>query len=432
MNALTLDLDRGFHSAELQGIKLAAKGRLIAVATFAIYSPLAYSGPLLYNTLAYLAAFGLLALAMLYSSRTGLVTPWVKYLLVALEVFILAQAVLTPNPFNPAPWPDAMVFRYDNFYFFFVLIAVSVFSYTPGLVLWAGVCTALAWGVGVALLVSRADIRILSEVIGQADTSQDILDLYVNPHVVVISGRAKEMVTALLVSVLLAAVVWRSRRTVRDLIRAEQDRHMLSDLFGRYVPAQIASAIIEDRGILEPEERQATLLFADLEGFTSIVEGMAPADALSMLNEYFSAATELIGRYNGVVTQFQGDAILATFNVPVEDPEHAVNAVHAASNLLHMMSSRQFAGQTLSLRIGINTGPVVAGSVGGANRMLYTVHGDAVNTAARLEELNKAHGTRLLVAETTQRLAKSMSGWRKVSEEILRGHSRAVSIYSIN
>ena len=432
MSSTAVDLDHGFRVAELSSIRLAAQGRLVALAIFTLYTVSSFSGALLYNSLVYLSGFGVLALAMLLSARVSIEKPWIKFVLVALEVLILTEAVLTPNPFNTEPWPQAMVFRYDNFYYFFALIAVSVFSYSPALVVWVGCCIVLAWGIGVSILISRENTRLLSDVVTSAINNQELLQSYLDPNVVVISGRIKEMVTALLVAVLLAVVVWRGRTTVADLITAERDRRMLSDLFGRYVPQQIADAIVQDRGVLRPEERNATVLFADIEHFTSIVEGMQPADALAMLNAYFTAATEIVGRYNGVVTQFQGDAILATFNLPVDDPQHAVNAVQAAKELLTETQSRTFSGQQLRARIGINTGPVVAGSVGGSGRMFYTVHGDAVNTAARLEQLNKHYDSRVLVSETTVRLANGTSGWRKVSEETPRGRSQPVAIYTLD
>ena len=430
-DATRFDMAQGIRAAELGSTRLAAKGRLIAIGTFTVYVLTTSSGPLLYNSLLVLAAFGLLALAMLLSARASLERPWIRYLLVALEVIILTEAVLTPNPFNPDPWPSPMVFRYDNFYFFFALIAVSVFSYSPSLVLWAGLCTALAWSVGVALHVASDASRLFSEAARGITSSRDLLAVYVDPTVIVLSARVKEVITALLVSALLAAVVWRGRRTVQSLLSAERDRRLLSDLFGRYVPQQVVSAIIEDRGILHPEERQATILFVDIANFTSIVERMQPGDALAMLNEYFAAATEVVGRYRGVVTQFQGDAILASFNVPVEDPEHALNAVRAARELLSMVRARSFAGQALRVRIGINTGSVVAGTVGGAGRMFYTVHGDAVNIAARLEQLNKTYGTEMLVADATRDLVGETGTWRVVGHETLRGRQQALGVHTL-
>jgi class 3 adenylate cyclase len=367
---------------------------------------------------------------MLLTAKLSHQRAWLKYALVALEVVILAEAVLTPNPFNPEPWPTAMVFRYDNFYYFIVLIVLSIFSYAPNLVLWTGLCTAAVWSAGLLSIVARSDTALFSQRVEEGSTSAQMLQIYIDPHVVVLSSRVKEIVIALVISALLATVVWRSRRTMRRLLAVNRDRRLLSDLFVRSVPPEIARAVIRDHGALAPEERIATVMFADIVGFTAIVEDMQPHDALSMLNDYFTAATEIVGWHGGVVTQFQGDAILVSFNVPVANPTHAANAVLAAQELLAMVARRPFAGQTLRLRIGISSGPVVAGSVGGARRMFYTVHGDTVNVAARLEALNKEHGTELLVSDATRQQISGAADWPLIATTNLRGRSEPVAVYA--
>ena len=133
---------------------------------------------------------------------------------------------------------------------------------------------------------------------------------------------------------------------------------------------------------------------------------MSPEALIALLNEYFSALMEPIERYGGVVHQFQGDAILATFNLPVTDPDHAANAVRTALAIQALVAARTFGeGISLPTRVGINTGHIVGGTVGSAGRLGFTVHGDDVNVAARLEQLNKRYGTRILVSQTTAELA---------------------------
>lgn len=221
------------------------------------------------------------------------------------------------------------------------------------------------------------------------------------------------------------------RETERQRLEAEQARDFIRDTFGKYVPTGVAETILEDEGVLHPELRTATILFTDIAGFTTIAETMAPADLLTMLNEYFAAVADAITRHGGVVNQFQGDAILATFNVPVEDPDHAASAVRAALDIHRIGSSRTFAGARLRTRIGINTGEVVAGSVGGENRLQYTVHGDAVNVAARLEQLNKEHGSAILLSESTYRLAGNGFEAEHVGEIPIRGKSETVDIFKL-
>ena len=172
------------------------------------------------------------------------------------------------------------------------------------------------------------------------------------------------------------------------------------------------------------------MLFCDLEGFTSLTETLGPAGIVELLNEYFEVMVEILERHRGVVTQFQGDAILATFNVPVPDPAHASNALRAALEMQSAVQRQEFAGQRIGSRIGINTGRLVAGAVGAKGRLSYTVHGDAVNLAARLEALNKELGTRTLVSEAT---AEQVEGFdlKPMGEVGVRGQTGQVAVFAL-
>jgi adenylate cyclase len=151
-----------------------------------------------------------------------------------------------------------------------------------------------------------------------------------------------------------------------------------------------------------------------------------------MLNEYFSAVIEPITEHGGVVNQFQGDAMLVTFNAPVADPLHADHAVQAALGIQAASRDRTFAGAGLRTRIGISTGQVVAGNVGSGDRINYTVHGDAVNLAARLEGLNKEYGTQVLIAGTTVDLLKGSYALAPIGSVAVRGRSGTVNVFKLN
>ncbi len=214
------------------------------------------------------------------------------------------------------------------------------------------------------------------------------------------------------------------------MVQGLRERNLIRDLFGRYVPEAVAANLIKDKGGMRPQSAVATVLFADLAGFTTMSEALEPPEIVEVLNSFFSAMVEIIENRGGVVTQFQGDAILAIFNVPVADPDHAQQAVQAAIEMRRVTDSQTFAGQRLSCRIGINTGPLVAGSVGASGRLSYTVHGDAVNLAARLEQLNKEYGTRILISESTEALVRDIP-LRPIGEVTVRGKTEAIVLYSV-
>ena len=207
---------------------------------------------------------------------------------------------------------------------------------------------------------------------------------------------------------------------------------VIREVFGKYVPSSVAAQIVAEHGELAPTHATATILYSDIEAFTSIAETMPPEQVVQMLNEYFPAVIEPVERHGGIVNQFQGDAMLITFNVPVADTAHADHAVCAAIEMQQAVDGKQFAGVQLKTRIGIATGKVIAGNVGSGDRINYTVHGDAVNLAARLEQLNKEHGTRILVSADTVALLEGDYRLEAMGAMEVRGKSAPVEIFTLH
>ena len=215
-----------------------------------------------------------------------------------------------------------------------------------------------------------------------------------------------------------------------EMVEGLRERDMIREVFGRYVPESIASSLMKESGELSPISTEATILFSDIEGFTKLTEEVGPDRIVAILNAYFSAVVEILERHGGVVTQFQGDAVLATFNVPIESPDHAQHALDAAIEIREMLSSKTFEGVKLHSRIGLNTGSIVAGAVGAKGRLNYTVHGDAVNLAARIENLNKDYGTDLLISEDTANSIKGVE-LETVGTTSVRGRNAKVKLFVI-
>ncbi len=188
------------------------------------------------------------------------------------------------------------------------------------------------------------------------------------------------------------------------MVQGLKERARIMDLFGRVVPTAVAERMLRSPKELAPQKVEATVLFCDLVGFTALCEGLGADHLVQVLNAYFTDMVDIIQDQGGIVTQFQGDAILAVFNVPLGDHAHPAKAFAAARAMQVHLESHSYLTQPLSIRIGIATGPVIAANVGAASRMNYTVHGDTVNLAARLENLNKTYGTKIILsAETAER-----------------------------
>lgn len=220
-------------------------------------------------------------------------------------------------------------------------------------------------------------------------------------------------------------------RSFRGMVAGLAEREVIRRTLGRYVPESVAEKLLTDDGSLAPTEATATILFADIVGFTALTQELGPVRIVEVLNAYFSRMTTIIEAHGGVITQFQGDAILAIFNVPVEAVDHASAACRAAVEMRQAASTDRFAGQKLGVRLGVNTGPVVAGAVGAEGRLTYTVHGDAVNRAARVEAMNKETGTSLLITHATIACATDFP-FREVGTLDVRGQSEPVTIYTID
>ena len=214
------------------------------------------------------------------------------------------------------------------------------------------------------------------------------------------------------------------------MVHGLRERQLIRDTLGRFVPEKVASTLLAGGGELPVQETEATILFSDIESFTRLTEQLGPVKIVEVLNAYFSAMFDVLEKHDGVVTQFQGDAILATFNVPIADPDHALKALIAAQDMLASVEANEFAGESINIRVGINTGNVVAGAIGAHGRLNYTVHGDAVNLAARLEAMNKEYGTRLLISEYSIAHLPDLD-FSLIGETAVRGHSQPLKFYTL-
>ncbi len=178
--------------------------------------------------------------------------------------------------------------------------------------------------------------------------------------------------------------------------------------FRHYLSPVVIDRLLEDPSQLKlgGERRELSIFFSDLQGFSSISERLDPQDLTALLNDYLSDMTDIILEEEGTVDKYEGDAIIAFWNAPLDQPDHALRACRAALRCQHRLQerSREFlerAGSPVRMRIGINTGIVVVGNMGSRQRFDYTVLGDAANLASRLEGANKAFGTGIMVAEST-------------------------------
>jgi class 3 adenylate cyclase len=220
------------------------------------------------------------------------------------------------------------------------------------------------------------------------------------------------------------------------MIQGLREREQLRETFGRYVDESVAATILrrQDKDARSGETGEATILFSDIAGFTTIAEYLTPAELIGALNDYLETVLAPIREHGGVVHTFIGDGLFASFNMPLACEGHAAAAVRAALAIQRAVGSRTFGDQGVSLatRIGISTGPVIGGDIGTQRRTNFTLLGDTVNLAARLEELNKQYGTRILVSQSTRDACGEKFHFEPLGSVAVRGRSEPVAIFSVD
>lgn len=215
--------------------------------------------------------------------------------------------------------------------------------------------------------------------------------------------------------------------SVNSMASGLAEKEKVRDLLGKVVSHQIAEELLSNPVELGGEERTATILFSDIRGFTSFCEDLPPQKVLEELNKVLSCISNIVEAHNGVVDKFQGDAVMALFGAPVSSRDDAANAMAAGLEIIAEVGSAE---NPLSACVGINTGTVVAGNLGSANRLNYSVIGDAVNLAARLESLTRLYNVANIVSAASKAAAPDFV-YRELDKVQVVGKNKSVNIYEL-
>jgi adenylate cyclase len=243
------------------------------------------------------------------------------------------------------------------------------------------------------------------------------------------------MVVLPLIDPVLAGIAAGATTIAYRFIVSDKDKRLLRKTFALYLaPAVIEKMMASHRPPeLGGETRQITVYFSDIAGFSSFSEKLEPKDLVDLMIEYLSAMSDIIEAHGGFVDKYIGDAIVAVFGAPLNDPTHALNAVRAALKCRDKLeelnqTSRFFKGFKLSQRIGLNSGEALVGNIGSRRRFNYTVMGDTVNLASRLEGANKYFSTAIMASEMTASLAGRTIAWRELDQIRVKGRATPVKI----
>jgi adenylate cyclase len=231
----------------------------------------------------------------------------------------------------------------------------------------------------------------------------------------------------------IAGIVAQSlRRQFENSVAAAAARDRVTNLFGQHVSPAVVDQLLATQADPRSEMRTVCVMFLDIRGFTAMTR-VRPADVtVALLNDFFAEMVAIVDRHNGIINKFLGDGFLALFGAPLADPSAAANALAAGRDMLLAVDgwNRTRPDQALRIGIGIHIGEAVTGTVGSPQRKEYTVIGDTVNLAARLEQLTKETGSRLLVSDA-MREAAIAGGGTDLGPLAIRGYDEAVRVWRL-
>jgi len=226
--------------------------------------------------------------------------------------------------------------------------------------------------------------------------------------------------------------------TTYHFVAERKQRLQIKSMFSTYVHPSLVEELVDhpERLVLGGKREELTVLFSDIEGFTSISQNMEPETLVSLLNEYLSVMSDIIFRNRGTLDKYVGDGIMAFWGAPIPQRDHAMLACASALQMRDALTelNRTWTPQDkprINIRIGINTGPMVVGNMGATGKFAYTVMGDSVNVASRLEGANREYRTCIMVSEQTYSLVKESILGRKLDRIAVKGRSEAVTTYEL-
>lgn len=238
----------------------------------------------------------------------------------------------------------------------------------------------------------------------------------------------------LLLGVLTGLVAHQIKRRMLDSFRLAEERNEVVNTFGQHVSPAVADKLLEKRAALSGERRNVCLMFLDIRNFTGFAEGRSPEEVVEYLESLFGFMIEIVTRHHGIINKFLGDGFMAVFGAPVSDGKDCDNAVAAAREILARVEEEVSNGNVMPTRVGIglHAGETVTGSIGSHLRREYTVIGDAVNLASRIEQLNKRFGSQLLISETVWEAAGGgLHGATPMGRVPVKGREAPIKIYKV-
>ena len=435
--------EKTFRQESVSGLKMATIGRtaaMVAITPLVIYL---VPGNAYWFELLFIALVALLGVVHYWTVRRRPERLWWGYVFAVVDAVVIVCSLIYPNPMIDAGWPPQMQLRNGVVVYLFIVVALGGLTYSPPLTLWTGLTLAVAWAIGVAWLASFPD-SVVTLPQGIEPTVDSYLQLVLSKGFIDLNVHLQSGFVLLVVTTILAGIVWRSRRLVlRQATTAREHANL-----ARYFPPGIVEQLSnQERPLEQAREQQGAVLFTDIVGFTGMVEQMTAYEMIGFLRDYHGRLEETVFQHGGTLDKFLGDGIMATFGTPVTAPEDALDAVKCAAAILDVAAAwnaerRQTGAAPVRVSVGAHYGPIVLGNIGSERRLEFAVLGDVVNVASRLEEQTRRLGAAALLSDDLVVKAKQEAAaagrpepvferLHGVPEQDLRGRDQNVAAWII-
>lgn len=438
----TFDLDNKYTEAALErhkreGLELAVRARWVAMALTGVL--LIFLNPhwdvLWYHFILLLIC----ANGWLIRSAGRVGQSRVELLLIFVDLLIMTLGMIVPNPFSDDVRPLAMQYRFDNFQYFFVILAAGTLAYSWRTVIAIGSWTAMMWTIGwiVAWWVATPIPEISEKVAEALQGYPDVAEL-LDPNSFMIPQRIQQVIVFMMVAVTLGISMRRLNQLLMNNAGLERERANLSRYFSPNVVDELSQ---NDEPLKQVRKADVAILFIDIVGFTKYAAGRDPYEVIEVLRGFHARMETEVFRHHGTLDKYLGDGLMATFGTPVPTPLDASNALDCARAMVGGIDrwnlERRRAGEPeIHVGVGVHYGSVVLGDIG-ANRLEFAVIGDAVNVAAKLEALTRdfkarvivSDAVRLRVADENPSMSEAMAGFVAYRDQSVRGVEAPMDVW---
>jgi adenylate cyclase len=427
-----------FHDTERRGLMLACAVRAMIV--LALVFLFGVTGSFVGDGWMFLLLMPLgiaaIGLAQFEALRRWPEATWAKYVFIAIDCAYLAWALIVRNDFASDLPPVTLAVKEGALLFFVAFLVHGAFSYSPRFILWTGFCISLAWAAVVGAAAAQPGTFFA------LSGTQEMWREYGDPSYLPVIKVVYDYVILAFLVLGLAVAVWRSRRLVLAAASSERARANLARHFSPKVVDELSA---REQPFGTTRRQAVAVLFADIRGFTTRCETMPPEEAMAFLREFHARMEEVIFQHGGTLDKILGDGLLAVFGVPDRGNADAGDALacgYAMIEAIARWNAERLAQGKFDVQIGVGLhyGHVMLGDVGSERLMTFTVVGDTVNVASRLQSLSKELGTRLVASEAlVKAVEQEMRIERALVEKLkfvgptqLRGREHETVIYALD